>query len=335
MSIGKDFSNYFNTHLKNGNFAKWSNALGKTAMSIGLMSLAMKGNNGSHGCCHHNGSVFNGYMNTGCGGYVGRQFLFGGIGVSQHLLNNPMDILNTPLAYQDSFGMNSGYASNYGMLNSYMGGNFMGNNYMDPYSYPILQMMGGANIFSQNTSDAELAQYYQESTEKMKYNAEKATQTDTTQAEKLNTALGGLLDADGKADKTKDAYQFVTEDDKTGDATEKYKERLKSIGNSLVTSMDTDKDGFVSEDEYVKATGNKNASIAFKKLDANGDKKLDYRELGAQVATFDSSTSDAFKKDGQISAEDFEHWNRAMHDEKGVGFDRHYRNNLKNYFGLE
>lgn len=311
MTIGKDFSNYFNTHLKNGNVAKWCNTLGQTAMSIGLIGLALKGNNGSEGCCHHhhNNSVFHGYMNTGCGGYVGRQFLFGGIGFSQHLINNPMDILGCQCG---------GYASDYGMLNSYMGGG-----YINPYAFPIMQMIPNAqfNPIEQMTSN----------------NAPDAGKVDANQDTSKGQAFSDFLknrvdENDNLVDGSLKLF------DKT-DNTNTYIAQMSDTAKSYAALIDQNgnKDGYVTKEEYVafKTKGITDAAKLqqmkalaeneFDKMNLNNNQFVDWKELGTMMAYMDSAEGKG--NDSTITAKEFAQWNSQI-----TNADDNYRNNSQTIF---
>ena len=324
MTIGKDFSNFFNTHLKNGNIAKWSGVIGQTAMGLGMMSAIMKDGNNSHGCCC-NDSVFNGYMNMGCGGYVGRQFTFGGIGISQHLLNNPMDILNTPMAYQNNFGMNcGGYMSNYGMLNDYM----------NPYSYPVMQQ------YSQYPMMNPFMPIQQENINNTNDAGKVDTNQDTTQGQAFADFTKNIVNEE---DKIVDGSIKLF--DKT-DKPEDYKTNLSKAGKSYAALIDQNgnKDGYVTKEEYVafKTKGItdpeklKNtkalAENEFDRINLNGNQYLDWKELTTMRAAMDSQ--DGKGTDGTITAHEFAQWHSQITDVDDK-YQTRSQNIFKNLFGNE
>lgn len=309
MSIIKNFTNSFNTNIKNGNLSKWASAIGKTAMSLGFMSIALKGNNGSHGCCHHNSSVFNGYINNGCGGYIGQQYTFGGIGISQHLLNYPMDILNTPMACQ------GGYLSNYGMLN----------NYINPYSFPVMQMMNNyplnqnTQILDSNAPDAGKVDANQDTTKG------KAFSEFIDYKNRINEQ-DELIDGSHKLfDKTDDTKEYITQ---MTDTAKSYAAFIDQSGN---------KDGYVTKEEYVafKTKGITDATKLeqiktlaeneFDKMNLNNNQYLDWKELGTMMAYMDSV--DGKGNDSTITTKEFAQWHSQITDIEDT-----YRNNSKTIF---
>lgn len=300
-SVMNSIGNAFKTGWNNGNIAKGVKIAGAAAMTGAIVSAAIDDSKNGR-------SIFN--MGGGCcgGGCYG-----GGVGVSPYLINNPMDILNTPMAqytYGNSYG---GYASNFGMLNSL--NSFNNNNYLNPYSYPIM------NMYQQPTPAA------QDLTTNAEYAGDIDADQDTEAGAKLDENLNALT-KNGEAVEGKSAnlVDFSDSTDQTKLEAE-YKTQISELAKSYIANIDksgnSDKKVTIKEfvdaqlaklpedaSEAEKEKAKQKAINAFGLLDQNGDGKFDWKEAAAMMRTFDRNSNN--KVDGKIQSEDFARYSTAL-----------------------
>ncbi len=174
---------------------------------------------------------------------------------------------------------------------------------------------------------------------------------DTTKGKALNEATNQMLDDEGKA--VEDKAFTISENNDT------YKDDVKEYGKSFLAEIDNsngNKDGEISIDEFVnyelnhslksnadsdeKAVAMQKAQAAFGKLDQNKDNKIDWKEMSAAVATFDTDKDKEAKGgegalDGKITSEDFAHWSTEMTNSASNTFDKTFMNNYNFLFGKE
>lgn len=128
---------------------------------------------------------------------------------------------------------------------------------------------------------------------------------ETKTAETVEAELGKIDDKKGEDVTISDLSSF-TDKDKTK-AAKKYREDLTKLGKSSVAKMDTNKDGYISKEEYLKenaTVGKKSASNQFEAIDLNNDGVIDYKEMASSYYAMDAEGDDK-KSDGIISAKGF------------------------------
>lgn len=171
---------------------------------------------------------------------------------------------------------------------------------------------------------------------------------DTTQGKAFNKATSEMIDEDGKAVKDK---SFTISQSKDG---EEYTKDVSNLSKSYLADIDKsvgNGDGEISVDEYInyemksqnlananaeqKSDAMKLDQIAFSKLDQNGDNKLDWKEMAAAFATFDTDTANISKdkRDGKITSEDHEKWSLYLGNQNSNVFDTTVRKNYTQLFG--
>ena len=171
---------------------------------------------------------------------------------------------------------------------------------------------------------------------------------DTTQGKAFNKATSEMIDEDGKAVKDK---SFTISQSKDG---EEYIKDVSNLSKSYLADIDKsvgNGDGEISVDEYInyemksqnlananaeqKSYAMKLGQIAFSKLDQNGDNKLDWKEMAAAFATFDTDTANISKdkRDGKITSEDHEKWSLYLENQNSNVFDTTVRKNYTQLFG--
>lgn len=171
---------------------------------------------------------------------------------------------------------------------------------------------------------------------------------DTTQGKAFNKATSEMIDEDGKAVKDK---SFTISQSKDG---EEYTKDVSNLSKSYLADIDKsvgNGDGEISVDEYInyemksqnlananaqkKSEAMKLGQIAFSKLDQNGDNKLDWKEMAAAFATFDTDTANISKdkRDGKITSEDHEKWSLYLENQNSNVFDTTVRKNYTQLFG--
>ncbi|MBP3924369.1 hypothetical protein J6E39_03915 [bacterium] len=106
---------------------------------------------------------------------------------------------------------------------------------------------------------------------------------------------------------------------------EQYKKDLTALGKSYVAQMDSDKDGYISKEEYLKENAKtddrkKAASNQFEAIDINNDGVIDYKEMSSTFYAMDYEKDGKTKRDGYISAKRVEEFqfNIACDEEKST-----------------
>lgn len=305
--------NAFKAGWNNGNIAKGFKAAGMAAMGGVIINETIKA---SKHCCR-GGSVFNGYLGGGCcnSGMYSANFGFGGCGLSGNEINNPLNILNTPMTQYSSYGR---YSSNFGMLNSFMGGN----DYMNLYSYP-------ANITS-FYSNKHKEQVTDTVPHTNNADAGKVTGQDATAGEEFDKAITAFGTGDSQ-----EATLF------TYSNADEYINNISELGKSYAAFIDQagNKDGEVTKEEFVaKFVGDPNdptekaiAELVFDKVDQNGNEKADWKELASMMATLDQNSNN--KLDGKLSKQEYENWLDKMCSATDTSFATNVQNKYKQLFG--
>ena len=128
-----------------------------------------------------------------------------------------------------------------------------------------------------------------------------------------------------------------------------YNAKVQETAKSYLAHIDTeygDKDGGISLEEFTKhemsklksdATDSEKAQAksiaqnAFKKMDLNGDNKLDWKEYSAVLATFDQKFGGT-ELDGQITSEDYAAWSADLSNPYSTKFNNAARTNYLQMF---
>ena len=296
------FGNWF----KN-NWVNCIKALGATATTVGFTGAMIRDMSKGGSCCR--GSIFDGLGGRFCYNGYGNNFLTGAFGCSPMFFMN-----NFGASGWDTFG-----TSQYSGQMAYMAG---AQAFNDQYMQAVLNganQYSAANTVIPGSNTDALADMVSETFKvKNEYAGDIAKDQDTT----LGTALDEAMNtADG-------SYKFA------GITKDNYKEVLSNAGKSFGAVLDTNDDGYVSEDEFItselndlpdadKTSATNSAKIAFDKIDINGDKKLDWKELAANFAAFDYCGSD--KLDGNITNEQFKNMSRYLQTSGQNYFDNTIR----------
>lgn len=322
------------TGIQNGNIAKWTQAIGMATFGVGVTGAMIHDlNKNSHCCC--SGSIFNGMFGAnpfgGMGGYSSMMYgnLFGGMGGYSSMM------------YGNLFGGFGGYnpmmswgcgGDTFGMLNGY-------NSYASQYGQLIAAQAGArdfeiawAQYQAQQAQQAQIAQSTTQSVVNEKMNNECAARI----AEDQSTELGQKFDDGTTALKDNDSYKLCNLDKNNENH---YKEEISKIGKSYGKLLDTDGNGYISEDEFTAhetkdvsdADKIAKAKIAFKKIDLNKDGKIDWKELSAAITTYDLDSNDKFN--GVVSKSDYEKWGELAMNQYSNKFDKALQNSYRYLFG--
>lgn len=318
MTIFSKIGNFFN---KNGNtIGKVMTATGATAMGVagvGMMYESMKSNRSIFGGC--------GCMPFGTMGY-------GGFGMPMPGMPMPgMPMPGMPMLGMPMPGMNMGgcsiwgnYGFNPGLSQAWMAGRSYaanGNfNNLNPYGY----LNNGGGITTNNNNSINLDEQVRLK-EKNYETAELTEGGDKNEGKEFDEAL----DAMGKSEPDRDKIELEG-------AKDDYAGAISTAGKNYLKYIDADSDGFITEDEFVKhetdgkLSGLDNAEdlarVAFRKIDQNRDEKIDWKEMGAVIATFDANN------DGTITASEFKNKSQKMTQHKNLVFDNSLADNYKNNF---
>ena len=235
-----------------------------------------------------------------------------------------------------------------GVFNQYNAYNAMNTQYGN-----ALAAQWGMTLMQQaKMNNISLPQMYQTTNKTQKTDNEYAgdidKNQDTTQGAAFNKATSEMVDEDGEVVKDK---SFTISQAKDG---EEYTKDLSNLSKSYLADIDKsvgNGDGEISVDEYInykmksqnlananaeqKSDAMKLGQISFSKLDQNGDNKLDWKEMAAGFATFDSDSTGKSKKDldGKITSEDFATWSEYLVNQNSNVFDTTVRKNYTQLFG--
>ena len=156
-----------------------------------------------------------------------------------------------------------------------------------------------------------------------------------------------MVDEDGKA--VKDKSFTISQ----SNSSEGYTKDVSNLSKSYLADIDKSVgncDGEITVDEYInyemkspniananaqkKSEAMKLGQIAFSKLDQNGDNKLDWKEMAAAFATFDSDSTGKSKKDldGEITSDDYAAWSERLVNQRSNLFDTAVRKNYTDLF---
>lgn len=293
-----------------GNWLKknWVNCikvLGATATTVGFTGAAIHDMK-KDSCCSMGSSIFTGWMNNSC---------------------SPMDMFSMmngcPL---DS--MMGGFNSMYGANAAYLSGA-----QAFQQSYMQLVMQNSQLPYQQNNS---------------LINPDINVEVSIPEAAKVDNKCASAISADQDTELGDDIATAMHNEDGSfkikGYTADNYKQAFSNTGKSYGAVLDTNDDGFVSEEEYInseikhvssdkKDDMKKFAKIAFNKIDINGDGKLDWKELSATLASFDSFEDN--KLDGNITNNQFSGMGEYLGTAGENAFDKRVRSMYKKLFGEE
>lgn len=318
--------------INNGQIAKWTKAIGQTTFAIGATGAMIHGMNNS---CYHQRSIFG-------GGFYSNGMM--GMGCCNNSWFNPMNPYVNPLGAgmpNYSMQMNSMNTQYGNMLAAQWGQNLS-------MQYDMQKLLSGQNnnnqffnLFNNNTNTQ---------TQLPKTNAKYAGDVDKNQS----TDKGEAFDAKSKkmVDKDKavagEKFEIIKGGMQTKDA-ETYKTAVSDLGKSYVAQIDQasgNSDGKVTLDEFIdhsmkdlksnasedkKLQAKYQASVAFNKLDQNGDGKLDWKEMSAMMAALDYGSDD--KLDGIITSEEYAKNTENLTNTQNTSVDKAVRRTYKQLFG--
>ncbi len=179
-----------------------------------------------------------------------------------------------------------------------------------------------------------------------------ATQQQQTQISKTNAGYAGDIDKNQSTEKG-EKFDKATQDGKdvkisNNKSKEDYVNDISDLGKSYGALMDSNNDGKISLDEFTnkemkslssdasasqKAQAKQMAQNAFFKLDQNGDNVVDWKELSAGIATFDTSIDGKEQLDGKLDTNDYSKWSELMTSSQTNEFDKMVQKNYKHLFG--
>lgn len=292
-NIGKWFTRNGDTLGKSMQLA------GSTAAGVGLVGMMFhEMNKPSCGCGSIWGGGFGGCMSPWNSWNMGGCGMFGGM----NMLNNMYSMTNPYLTMAGLSG-----ASNYGFLNSMMARQNM---YTNPMNNPMYQNY--YNQAYQNYSNTYLNNNQtgiNDPNVEVDYTAKGNEEVTLTDEEMENIDDGKKMDTAFNNKKSfKYAEKNVTSDEmKAG--LEKY---AKSYVAHVEDEVGDDKDGKISEDEFVSkeinTTGSNETAVrkVFKQFDLNNSGHLDWQEYASVLKTYDQNddgtiTADEYKKANENS----------------------------------
>lgn len=277
------------TGIQNGNIAKWTKAIGKATFGIGMTGMVIHDMKKNSGC-----SIFG--NRCGCGGYNyfggGYDYFGGGYNIPWQMQADPMGFTWLP-----SQGSTNPYLTQAGLDTAYQYGQML------RQQFPPTTITNTNNILKRDNKAADAV----------------SSDTDKKAGAEFNTATNNLM-KDGKINEdAKDVTiaKITTESTKMED----YKKQVSDLSKSYLANIDSDGDGYINKEEYIKHetenlpsdTSEKEianqkvlAETLFKTMDLNQDGKIDWKEMSAGIVTQDAGGSKDGKLDGKISAKDYD-----------------------------
>ena len=262
------------------------------------------------------------------------------------------------------YGMPMGYGldfyANYDPLglSGWMGMSGSGYNpYLTQMGNQMAYNMGAATMqqlmLQNNQSQINYSQYFQNSVNvnqniKADFAKLDVSKQDTQAGKEFDKGTDALT-KDGEAIQGKTFSFGLTKSNNQKTDTANYQDKVQNVAKSYVAHIDSEygnKDGAItleefkkhemsklgnSADDTKKAQSKQMAETAFKKLDLNGDNKLDWKEYSAAFTTFDQSSSGT-DLDGVIKSEDYANWSTALGDATSTKFDKAARTNYLQLF---
>lgn len=197
-----------------------------------------------------------------------------------------------------------------------------------------------------------------------------SSKQDTSKGEAFEKATQEMVDKEGNAVENKvfsfmsDAWKKLQKKDNKTDAenkqlTKEYADSLSEMGKSYIMTIDKssgNKDGYISEDEFVKyslekdlkplkedatkeekaeykqkrANAESMARLAYRKLDQNGDKSVDWKEAAALFGAVDAGDDGL---NGQIESEDLAAFSDKLASGQANEADAELRKRYTQLFG--
>ncbi len=261
-------------------------------------------------------------------------FGFGGCGMMGGMMGGMMSPYSNPLGVNPYSGFSTQMQNPYGNALAYQWGtNLFNLAKANSVSYPQMLQSSNTNNTTKKTDN--------------EYAGDIDSNQDTTQGKAFNKATSEMVDADGEVVKDK---SFTISQSSDGEG---YTKDLSNLSKSYLADIDKsvgNGDGEITADEYInyeiknslpsnadaqqKSDAMKLGQISFSKLDQNGDNKLDWKEMAASFATFDSDSTGKSKKDldGKITSEDFATWSEYLVNQNSNVFDTNVRKNYTQLF---
>lgn len=336
MTIFNKIGNFFN---KNGNtVGKVMTATGATAMGVagmGMMWRAMNSSSifGGCGCMPMGGMP--GMSPFGMGGFgMGGMSPFGMGGMSPFGMGGMSPFGMGGMSPFGMGGYNMGGCSVFGGMNQMFGLQqaFMsGAQYVGSGNYQNNPwgLLNGSYNFNTTTksslSDIDLDE--QKRYNKVEYDVAELAENegDEDKGKKLDKKFNELNEGEIKN------IQLKAEG-------EDYATGISNMGKNYVRAMDTNGDGIIKEDEYVAFEKENNerlakiddaedyARLAFRKMDLNQDGKVDWKEMGAVMATFDEND------DGKITQSEYTNMANNLTKLKDNTFESKMKASYNTYF---
>ena len=345
MTIFSKIGNFFKNNASN--IGKGLQIGGSAAMAVGAGGMLVKAFNSQtsiFGCgCGMGGfgmPGFGGYGMPGLGGYgmpgMGGFGMpgMGGFGMPGYGI---FGMGGYNMGGCSIFGGGSDYASMYGMQQAFMRG-----------QYDAIQSFGAGGLTSYNPTLGSLTQFnnpygllnnsLQQSPSPQKIDLDKQ---ERVQEQDYKTAALAADEGDKKkGEKFVNDLNQLAEKDITSvkfkEKDEDYTEAISKYGKDYVRAFDDDGNGTIDDKEYAKHEVKNSklkdvkesetySKLAFRKIDQNRDGKIDWKEMGAVLATFDKD------KDGAISQSEL----TAAGDEMtqlNKSFDSKVNTNYREYF---
>ncbi len=315
--------NAFKTGWNNGNIQKGMAATGMAAFTVGLtgnMIHDMK----------HGGSIFG----SGCGcnsfGFGGGMNMFGYNSMNMFGMNN---MFGGGMDMFGGMGMLNGMGGMFGMNNMYGYNNQMGNMMAFQWGQQLAmqqQMQMGAMYPGALGLNNGLFGNTGEVTDEMldsivprhEYNDEEGVISDTTKGQAFDE---GTDDLKNKSD----AEAVVLSDKTLSENKTEYINGLSTTAKSYISSLDSNEDGHISEEEFIeheveKAKAELEAKgqemteqqesnlrnslrIVFAQMDMNRSGYIDWKEMTSTMATYDAGGSilGTSRGDGEITASEY------------------------------
>ena len=185
------------------------------------------------------------------------------------------------------------------------------------------------------------------------FQTQKLKPTNNEAAEKFtsySTELGQIYDENSKARKTTNFVASDWADQKDGDEKkQQYTQYVSNFAKSYIAYMDEksgNKDNEISQEEFTKynieadlgenateaekAQYRTYAKTAFEKLDQNGDKKIDWKEMASMFSSYDGING---SQDGQITNEEAQKAGQLLMNSSSTTMDQKLRIEYTKLFG--
>ncbi len=330
--------NAFKKGWNNGNLQKGISAAGMSAFTVGFTGAIIHDLNNNRGCSC-GGSIWTGMFGQGYNYPMGMNMLgLNSMYMGMMNIGFGMNYMGYPTAYTGI--MMPGFTNMTGMPNmGYM--NITGG--MDPYTYGKMYMQ---RLNAQNSGNISLDQIAGLNKQDNEYAGKWDENQETKTGENFDKGTSAMIDKDGNAVKGK-AIKLSNNESEA-----QYKSDISNIAKSFAAYIEQNGSGKVDQEltleEYVnyelsrlpedateeeKATVKEKAQIVFSRMDLNQDKKADWKEIGATIATFDTNSDG--KQDGKITSKEMEKWSKNLTDYTKSTFSDALIKNYKKLFGSD